>query len=82
MTEEDRQLLLEASEVIRGLLDLQISTNRSFRTLFLALKRQMPTMEADYLEAQKDSLFATKASVQAEKLHAEIETLIEHLKKP
>ncbi|MGB7556503.1 MAG: hypothetical protein WBM04_19210 [Candidatus Korobacteraceae bacterium] len=62
MTDKDRKLLLELSDLLRELLEFQSATNRSLHALSQALKEQLPDLEGAYLKVQTDALLATPES--------------------
>lgn len=80
MTVETKSLL-NICEVLRNLIEIQQSTQRSFRAAFAALKAELPDLEARYQEARTDTLFATSGSAELSKLDQQILTIAELLKR-
>ncbi len=81
MDKQDRELLLKSCELFREMAELQLGTHRAVRTLFLALKTQLPNLEEAYRTARTDSLFATEESSKVNRMILEIEDTISRLKK-
>jgi hypothetical protein len=80
MNNDERQILLEQSQILRDLLHHQMSAERSMRALFLALKTHFPKLAEEQHKAENDALFASPSTLELQRLLDRSNQIIEHLK--
>jgi len=80
MNTDERQILLEQSQILRELLHHQMSADRSMRALFQTLKTHFPKLAEEQHKAETDALFASPSALQLHELLSRIDQMIEHLK--
>jgi hypothetical protein len=80
MDNDEREILLEQSQILRDLLHHQMSADRSMRALFLALKTHFPKLTEEQHKAETDALFASPLTMELQQLLERSNQIIEHLK--
>lgn len=81
MTDEERKVLTSLCETVLVLTKCQQQTDRSWRSLYLALKEKFPEMEKAVADHRKDALFATEQSARPQQVAQSLEAVIEFLRK-
>ena len=82
MTNDERRILVKLCDVLRDLIACQQETDRSWRSLYLALKQNhFPDMDREVADHRKDALFATELSLRLGKVAQALQGVSESLKK-
>ena len=81
MTNEDRQIMISLCQQMKEVIECQLQQDRAMRSLGKALLKHLPTLKADYQEAQTDASLASISTISIGKTQQTIDGIIERLKR-